>query len=127
MAMDSITTKTGRIWVDDEGIIHIVATGAASTAESTAETLGVVTELTAGTKAPILFDVRRWPSGDPAFWVLFTNTVERVCLAGAAVIDPQAADSLGSFPSLIDSLLIPFRVFADEDAALAFLRTHLPV
>ncbi len=123
--MDYRTTKTGRIWVDDEGIIHIVATGAASTADSTAETLGVVGELTAGGKAPILFDVRRWPSGDAAFWSLFVNTIESVCLAGAAVVDPQAAASLGAFPSAIDSMLVPFRVFSDDDEALAFLRTHL--
>ncbi len=123
--MDLRTTKTGRIWLDDEGIIHIVATGEPSTADSTAETLGVVEELTASGKAPILFDVRQWPSGDPGFWVLFINTIESVCLAGAAVIDPQAADSLGTFPSIIDSLLIPFRVFPDEDEAMSFLRTQL--
>ena len=123
--MDFRTTTTSRIWADDEGIIHIVATGAPSTADTAAESLGVLRELIAGGKAPIILDVRRWPSGDARFWSSLVNMIEGVCLAAAVVVDPQVPDRLGAFPSAIDSLLIPFRVFPNDDEALAFLRTHL--
>lgn len=125
--MDIRTTKTGRIWRDDEGIVHFVATGVASTADSSAENMGVVKELTAGGKAPMLFDIRRWSSGDPGFWLQFVNTIESVCRAGAAVVDSDVVEKLGAFPASIDSMLMPFRVFSEEEKALAFLRTHLPV
>ena len=124
--MDSTTTTTARVWVDAEGIIHLVATGAPSTADTVAETLGVLRRLIAGGKAPLYFDLRRWPSGDGGFWSSFVNSIEGVCVAAAAVVDPEVPDPLGGFPSAIDSLLVPFRVFVDEDEALAFLRTHLP-
>ena len=71
--MEPIATSTALTWLDDEGIIHIVATGVASTADSNDATLSVVKELVAGSKAPILFDIRRWPSGDPSFWIRFTH------------------------------------------------------
>ena len=123
--MDHRTTSTAQIWLDNEGIIHIVATGVASTADTTGETLGVLTDLVAGSRAPILFNLHQWPSGDPSFWTRFTQTLQSVCLAGAVVIDPQAVAKLGTFPSLINTLLIPFQVFSDEDEALAFLRSHI--
>ena len=119
------TTETGQMWIDGEGIVHFVATGAASTADTAADNLAVLEELTAGGKTAILFDVRSWPSGSPAFWVRFINAVEHICLAGAILVDPQSQDNLGTFPSLISSLLVPLQVFLDEDEALAFLRNHL--
>lgn len=88
--------------------------------------MAVVRELTAGGKAPILFDIRRWPTGDPRFWLQFVNTIESVCLAGAAVVASDAVEKLGAFPASIDSMLMPFRVFSEEEKALAFLRTYLP-
>ncbi|NNC39532.1 MAG: STAS/SEC14 domain-containing protein [Acidimicrobiia bacterium] len=124
--MDLRTTATGQIWLDGEGIVHFVATGAASTADTAAENQAVLEELTAGGRTAILFDVRSWPSGSPSFWVRFINAIEHICLAGAVLVDPQSQDNLGTFPSLISSLLVPFQVFPDEDEALAFLRNHRP-
>jgi hypothetical protein len=41
------------------------------------------------------------------------------------LVNPTSERALGRFPDLIDDLVVPFRVFKDEDEALAFLRQHL--
>lgn len=120
--MDIRKTETGRIWVDDEGIVRFVATGARSTADTSAENLAALRELTGGKQAPILFDVRAWPPAHPSFWHQFIDTVATMCVAGAVIVDGPALDRLGEFPQLIDKLLVPFHVTSDEADALAFLR-----
>ena len=123
--MEEITTTTARIWLDEEGIIHYVSIGVASTADTVTESMSVLSELSVGRPAPILFDSRGWPSGDPASWVRFINTIEAVCSAAAVVVDAESAPKMGSFPLLLDSLVIPFQIFSNEEEALAFLHGHL--
>ena len=96
-----------------------------STPESVNEGLGIVRELTGGKRAPILFDARSWSGGDPASWVRFISTIENVCVAAAVIVSPPSASTLRSFPEYIDGLVVPFRVFEDENAALEFLHTYL--
>jgi hypothetical protein len=122
--MEERTTKAARIWVDAEGIIHFEAIGVASTAESVTESMAVLGELTGGNPRPILFDSRGWPSGDPASWVRFINSIESVCSAAAVIFDEESKPRMGAFPALLDSLMIPFRLFSDEDEAREFLRGH---
>lgn len=122
--MEARTTTTARIWLDGEGIVHYVATGTPSTKETVGESLAVVREITGGRRTPILFDSRSWPSGDPASWVHFINTIESFCSAAGVVVDGQSVARLGAFPARIDDLIIPFQVFYSEEEALAFLRSH---
>jgi hypothetical protein len=46
--------------------------------------------------------------------------------AVAMMIDIAATADVGPFPKLIDRLVVPYRIFEDEDAALDFLREQLP-
>jgi hypothetical protein len=118
------TSRTARIWQDDEGIIHMVALGVESSDDTVGESMELVTDLIAGTPAPIFFDARNWPSGDAHSWARFIAQIESVCSAGAVLVDPENPPRLGKYPSLLDALLIPFRVFTDENEAMAFLHTH---
>lgn len=124
--MESIEKATTSALVSlVDGIVTIASTGAPSTAETVTETLGAVLDITRGTRRPILFDARQWPSGEPASWVRFISTIETVCVAGAVLIGHEAASRLGDFPNLLDRLVIPFQVFADEPSAVAFLATFV--
>ena len=91
-------TETGRIWVGDEGIVRFVATGARSTADTSAENLAALRKLPGGKQAPILFDVRASPPANPSFWHPSIDTVATMCVAGAIIVDGPALDRLGECP-----------------------------
>lgn len=122
--MEPIETTTARIWVDEEGLVNYASRGVVSTKETVKESMEALSEVTGGRPVPILFDSRGWPSGDPASWVHFINMIEAVCSAAAVIVDGDSAPRMGSFPGLLDSLMIPFRLFADENEAREFLRSH---
>jgi hypothetical protein len=122
--MDKVEPQTGFIWRDDEEIVHMVATGMRSTEQSVEHNLRSVAAMTGGKRVPILFHAEKWQSGDAASWRRLIELIESVC-SSAAVLMPEADWSkLGRFPELLDSLVIPFRMFSDEAAATAFLRSH---
>jgi hypothetical protein len=123
--MEEKVTSAARIWIDDEGIVHYQAIGTPSTAQSVIEGISAVREMAGGTPTPILFDARGWHSSDPKSWVQFINMIESVCSAAGVVVDAESQKAMGSFPSLLDTLVIPFRNFSSEDEALTFLRQHL--
>ena len=123
--MDQRETETATIWLDDEGIVHVESRGVPSTQETAAKSLLVVSDLVGGRRAPILFDARQWPMGDGPSWAQFISMIGDVCSAGAVLVDGKASPGIDSFSPAIDSLIIPFRVFTDEDAAVSFLRGHL--
>lgn len=124
--MEERITSAARIWIDDdEGIVRYSAIGALSTVESVMEGMTAVSEMTGGKPSPILFDARGWGSRDPNSWVQFIGMIESVCSAAGVVVDDESVSKMGSFPSLLDKLVIPFRIFRSEDEALAFVREHL--
>lgn len=122
---DERTSAAARIWIDAEGIVNYVSVGTESTAESVAEGLSIVREITGGRRVPILFDGRNWPKGDPASWNRFVTGIEGVCTAAAVVTTPATVQAMGAFPRLLDDLVIPFRLFDAEEPARRFLHKHL--
>lgn len=120
----TVTTNAARLWVDERGIAHIQSTGVPSTAATVEESLTALQQLLGGTRAPILFDARQWPSGDTASWVRFISLIEQVCVAGAILVDPERPAALGRFPEFLSKLIVPFAVFTREADALAFLELH---
>jgi len=119
---DAVETTTSYVWVDD-GIIHIRPSGdVPSTAETVAETSGVIRELTNGVPMPVLDDVRNWPGANHGAWMTLVSNALSLFSAIAWVVDAESSPRLGAFPETIDRLMVPFRVFTDEAEALAFLR-----
>jgi hypothetical protein len=122
--MEIVETAAARIWLDEDGIVRYVSRGVVSTAQSVDEGMQAVKKITGGRRVPILFDARNWPKGDPSSWVRFISMVETHCLAAAVLVNETSTKALGRFPEFIDDLVIPFRLFEEEDAALEFLRSH---
>ena len=123
--MEIVETAAACIWLDDEGIIHYVSRGVVSTTQSVDEGMQAVARLSGGQRVPILFDARSWPKGDPSSWVRFISLVGNVCLAAAVLVSEHSAKALGRFPDFIDDLVVPFRLFDDEAAAIEFLKGRL--
>ena len=121
------TTTVARVILED-GVVSVIATGTMpSTADTVVETLSTIADMADGKRVPILFDATEWPAGDPASWVTFIRMIEQVCIAAAVVIPEAARAALGDYPSTIDTILIPFRVFSKEADARAFLADYEPV
>ena len=43
----------------------------------------------------------------------------------AVLIDPESPSTVGPMPEAVGRLLVPVRIFADEEESLAFLRGFL--
>lgn len=108
------------VWLED-GVIHVQAKGVASTKESAVEMFDSVRDLLAGSRKPVLFDARQWPSGNSAMWATVITNLQSTFTAIAMLVDPDSPSEVGEYPAIIDRLLIPFRLFTDEEEALAFL------
>lgn len=109
-----------------DGIVTIRSKGVHSTLGSVEQTFAAVRELVGDDTCPLLFDARQWPGGDPQAWVKVIETLGEMFTAVAMMIDIAATADVGPFPKLIDRLVVPYRIFEDEDAALDFLREQLP-
>lgn len=120
----TITTEGATLWVDERGIAHIQSTGVPSTAATVEESLTALRQLLGGTRAPILFDARKWPSGDSASWVRFISLIGEVCVAGAILVDSERPADVGRYPEFLSKLIVPFAVFTTEEDALEFLELH---
>ncbi|MBK5268827.1 MAG: hypothetical protein JJE47_15510 [Acidimicrobiia bacterium] len=104
-----------------DGLFHIVSKGVVSTDESVSATIEAATRLAGGRRHPVLFDARIWPGGDPRGWLAVINQMRAVFSAGSMIVDPAMLESLSERFDPLGRLLIPFRVFTNEDEALAFL------
>lgn len=117
---EPITTTATSVWIAD-GVLHIESNGVRSTKDSVLETFDAVHTLIGGAPKPVLFDARKWPSGNPDAWVTVIERMQESFTRAAMLLDPADPVDVGEYPTVIDRLLIPFRVFTDEAEALAFV------
>ena len=120
MAHDMIETGSAQVWIDD-GILYIRSTGVRSTPESVSRTLEVIKGLTDGVPHPVFFDARSWPGGDSPAWVAIVEGLDAHFSAVAMLVDEDRRPDVGRYPESIDRLVLPFRLFGNREAALAFL------
>ncbi len=111
----------------DEGIVRVIGLGKPHTADTVREMCAAVLDLTGGRRLPILFDTRNWGEIAPTSWAEFIQRIEDICPAAAVlgILGDFDAGYVGSYPMIIDSLVIPFRIFQEESAALEFLGQFL--
>jgi hypothetical protein len=121
---DVIATTAASIFVDDDGLLHIVSNGAPSTGRTIKETFTAARTLT-HYPIPTLFDARNWPVGGSDFWVTFIDVLPSVVSAGAILIEPDDVAGLGGFPRAVNRLMVPFEVFTSEEKAIDFLRPFI--
>ena len=123
---DAIETRAATIWVED-GILISRSTGVPATTADIMETVGVVRDLTKGSRLPSLFDARKWPGpGSYEGQVASVRNVADSFTAMAMLIDAESPPPEGHVREAVDRLMFPFRLFTDEAEALAFLQGFLP-
>jgi hypothetical protein len=118
------TITTGaEVWVD-QGVVHIRSRGVTSTADTVAETLAAVRKLVPTGPHPLVWDLRPWPGAAPGAWSKMIPAAKTVFSAAAVLVDESTTPDISSFTDAIDGLLIPLRVFTEEDAAIEFASSH---
>lgn len=92
------------------------------TAQSVADSLNRLAEVLQGRRAPGIWDAKAFPDFPPSVWQAFVNRVDKVVVALAILADESGEAAMGRFPDVINSMLIPVRIFRDQDAAIEWLR-----
>lgn len=87
------------------------------TVDRVAEAVDVTWKLAGRRPCVAIWDMRGSPRPRPESWELFIRRIPGIFRALAIIVDEDAKRALGAFPMAIDSLLIPVRMFVDEDEA----------
>jgi hypothetical protein len=122
-----VETRTEVVWVDDDGIIHVLGK---PNVEVNLDDARIVIEtfrvLAGGARRPIVADitVTRSVSRDARKY-LSGPDVAQVALAGALVGRSPLSTAIGNFFMGLNRPLVPTRLFSSEHAALDWLRGFL--
>jgi hypothetical protein len=121
----SITTRTARIWVDDDHIVHSDCLPGAETTMADAKTaMAAIWELSGQRRLPQLVDMRPVKSIERAAraWLAGPEAA-RLNLAVAILVGSPLSRAIGNFFLGLNKTLVPSRLFTTETEALAWLRT----
>lgn len=128
-AQGVIDTRTERLWLHPEGyVIGEVRPGLISDLDDAIVNVAAVAQLAGGRPRPLLLDLRA-----------HANTVTRECreyyagaeaqkvnLAVAMLVRSHVSRVLGNFFLGLNKTRFPFRLFADADEAVRWLRSFPP-
>ena len=89
------------------------------------EAMKATWKLAGGEPCAALWDMRGSPRPSPESWRLFIHRLPEIFFALAILADEQAVSFLGAFPAAIDNLLVPVRVFGQEDEATQWIEGFL--
>ena len=121
--MRVVETPFSRLSLCDDGILeaHPIQRDAPRDAALLSDTLDAMETVAGDRPRPVLWD----PAGTlplrPDGWQAIVDRVNGLFEALAIVIDSAEEPLLGAFPQIMDSLLMPVRVFDDETAARQWL------
>jgi hypothetical protein len=108
-------------WIDESGFLR-AKTNAGVRRKGAVERTLTLAEKLVDEPVPMVCDVRGMNAVTPDAWAYFIRRVGVFASSLAFVVSHDTAP-VDSFQQAINSLLIPCRVFEDEAAATAWLRT----
>lgn len=123
-----IDTRTERLWLHPEGyVIAEVRPGLVADLDDAIANVAAVEQLAAGKPRPLLLDMRAHASSATRECRDYYAGAEaqRVNLAVAMLVRSNVSRVIGNFFLGLNKTRFPFRLFADVDEALAWLRGYL--
>ena len=115
--MASYPTEYRLPWVDDNCFLHFQTGDERRTREIIEQSFGLAADLTADGKRPLIVDARAMTSAEPGAWRAITERLTSVASALAIVVSDTTPNSIIGWQQLFDSLLLPCRLFDDEESA----------
>ena len=122
--MQSMTprpTEPREPWIDDNGFLRFQTGTERRTKEIVEHTFGIAAALTADGPLPWIVDAREMSSAEPRAWVVIAEKLTSITTALAILTTDMTPPALNTWQEMFDSLLVPCRVFADEESAVAWL------
>ena len=122
--LSTFTTEITEYSIRDDGIVlaRDINLGTPRTRQNVAASLDSLAEVTGGQLHPGLWDARSVPEFPPSVWQEFVDRIDKVLIALAILVDSDVERTLGPFPTVMNSMLIPVRLFRTADEALDWLR-----
>ena len=122
--METFTTAITEYTIRDDGIVvgRDINPDTPRTARSVADSFDRLAEVLQGKRLPGLWDARSVPDFPLSVWQVFVDRIDKVVVALAILVDESGDRSMGKFPEVMDSMLIPVRLFSDEGASIEWLR-----
>ncbi|MCY1054156.1 MULTISPECIES: hypothetical protein [Nannocystis] len=123
-----IDTRTERLWLHPDGyVIAEVRPGLVADLDDAIANVAAVAELAAGKPRPLLLDMRAHASSATRECRDYYagSEAQRVNLAAAMLVRSNVSRVIGNFFIGLNKTRFPFRMFADVDEAIAWLRTFI--
>jgi len=120
----SVTTRTLRFWLDDEGFLRGECfEDVESTLEDAREALRAQEVIAAGVRRPVLMDISKIRSiSREARQLLASPAASAWSTRLALVVASPLSRAIGNFFLGLNRLVIPTRLFSTPEDALAWLR-----
>ena len=123
-----VTTATTRLWLDDEGILHVETLPLSDETLASAQgNLAALLRLGGGVRRPLLVDMRggRSLSRDARKHYAGPEAARVVC-AVAVLVDNPLSRMLGNVFLGVNKPAFPTHLVEDQESGLAWLRDYLP-
>ena len=127
-AAASVETPTDVTVLRDDGLVQVtIKPGARQTLEDARENVEAVASVASGTQRPLLVDMRQAGGIErPARTYYSGPDGARVITALAILVSSPMSRVLGNFFIGLNRMLVPCKLFSDEEDAVAWLRGFLP-
>ena len=124
--METAASTVLHFTLRDDGIVWAESQpGVEPTEELLQEAEAACRSLRREERRPALWDIRLLTKPKPGAWMGFIEGAPNNLTAIAVLGDQVHIDLLGSFPELINSLLLPLQLFTDEASALKWLLEYV--
>ena len=124
-----ITTRTGKQWLGDDGIVRqVVFPGAEQTLADAVEHIRAIAALMpGGRRGPLLVDLRGTAAASREARAYFAGPeTAKVVSAVALLVGSPISSVIGNFFLRLNQPRYPTRLFTDEAEALPWLKGFLP-
>ena len=121
--MDGYPTDTEEPWIDDDGLMRVRIGGLHRTRAASEHTLRIAAALTASGPRQGIMDIRATTSADLDVWPSFLDQIPLLLSALAMLVSDATSRQAILFQDKINALLVPCRVFADDESAVAWLKS----
>jgi hypothetical protein len=120
-------TRTGKIWLDADGIMRIVTfPGVEDTMDDAKQNVAACAKLAAGKPRPTLIDMRNLKAQSREVRAYYTGPeTARLNLAIAILVDSPMSRVIGNFFLGFNKTDAPTKLFKSEDEALTWLKGFL--
>jgi hypothetical protein len=120
-------TRTGRTWLDADGILRIVTfPGVEDTMEDAKQNVALCAKFAAGKRRPILIDMRTLKAQSREVRAYYNGPEsKKLLLATALLVESPMSRMIGNFFLGFNKTDVPTRLFKSEAEALAWLKGFL--